>query len=515
VFGAPHTHVAVIDLGSNSVRAVIYRVDDHGGVREVENVKRALRLGARLDEAGRLRPDAREDLLACLRQFRGLLAAWEVSRVTPVATAVFRQALDGREVLDAGEEALGHPINLLPGEEEARYGVVGVLETTDFEDALVVDLGGASVELTALRGRRIEAAVSLPFGAVTLTERFLRGRDERAGYEALTAFLAGALAGHPWVAGVRGPVIAVGGSARSIGRVHLGRRLAGLVGLHQHRVPAADVARIAAEVLALPAGGRTEALELSAERAELLPVALAVFNAALAPGRDALVVCGAGLREGVLFEQLRASRGEPHPETLALQAAERLLLGFGGDLTHARHVARLAVQLLEGVRAAGLAVGGPSSRRVLEAAALLRGLGQVMGVQGFEAFTFPMVLRSGLAGLSAENRARTALVAAFKTGKQLKAALADLKPLLQPGQASELEALGGLLLLAEALDRTRRQAVRGVSVSLAGDGLGLRLRTTEPQPLELTLLDEPLQRLGKTIKRPLTIHVAAEVELNA
>ncbi|MEB3328076.1 MAG: Ppx/GppA family phosphatase [Candidatus Sericytochromatia bacterium] len=515
MFGAPHTHVAVIDLGSNSVRAVIYRVDAHGGVREVENVKRALRLGARLDEGGRLREDARAELLACLRQFRGLMAAWEVSRVTPVATAVFRQAVDGREVLAAGEQALGHPIHLLPGEEEARYGVVGVLETTDFEDALVVDLGGASVELTAVRGRRTEAAVSLPFGAVTLTERFLRGGEERAGCEALKAFLAGALAGHPWVAEVKGPVIAVGGSARSIGRVHLGRRLAGLVGLHQHRVPAADVARMAAEVLALPAGGRTEALELSRERAELLPAALAVFDAALAPGRDALVICGAGLREGVLFEQLRASRGAPRPDTLTVKAAERLLLGFGGDLPHARHVARLAVQLLDGVRATGLPLGGPSSRRVLEAAALLRGLGQVMGVQGFEAFTFPMVLRSGLAGLSAENRARTALVASFKTGKLLKASLGELKPLLQASQAGELEALGGLLLLAEALDRTRRQAVREIAVAPADEGLRLLLRTVEPHPLELTLVDEPLQRLGKTIRRPLMIQAASELELNA
>ncbi|MEB3220485.1 MAG: hypothetical protein VKS61_00255 [Candidatus Sericytochromatia bacterium] len=515
MLGAPHSHVAVIDLGSNSVRVVIYRVDPHGGVREVENVKRALRLGGRLDAAGCLSADAREDFLACLRQFRGLLEAWRVSAVTAVATAVFRQAADGPEVLEAGERVLGHPIRLLPGEEEARYGVVGVLETTDFEDALVVDLGGASVELTAVRGRQIEAAVSLPFGAVTLTERFLAGRDERVGYEALTAFLEGALAGHPWIAGVLGPVIAVGGSARSIGRVHLGRRLAGLAGLHQHRVPAADIRRLGQEVVAVSAAARADTLELAAERAELLPAALAVFDAALGPRRDALVVCGAGLREGILFEKLRALRGEPRPASMVVEAAERLLLGFDGDLPHARQVARLACELLDGLRGAGLAVGGPSSRRVLEAAGLLRGLGQVMGVQGFEAFTLPMVLRSGLAGLSAENRARTALVAAFKNGKLLKAALADMKPLVQSGQAPELETLGAILLLAEALDRTRRQAVRAVRVEDQGGALRLRLVTVEPQPLELTLLDEPLQRLGKMLRRPLALVVDSEVELNA
>lgn len=496
------SHLGVVDLGSNSVRACIYRCDETGDLREVENVKRSLRLGGRLDEVGHLPPEAVEELCEVLARFRELFTAWSVDSVTAVATAVFRQAGNGAAVLEVAQAALGHPIRLLGGLEEARYGALGMLEVMPFGEALVVDLGGASVELTAIRERRIAESISLPFGAVTLTQRFLAGVDEAVGLQRLREFLAAELANLPWLPTAGGPLVAMGGSARSVGRLHMGRRLASLVGIQQHVVPAASVHALQAEFCATGPGGRADTFDLPKERCELLPVALSVFAEILGTRREALVVCGAGLREGLLFEHLRAVRGAPDPATMAVRGAERLLLAAGGHLGHSRHVRHLALRLFDGLAASPRLAKVPGAREVLEVAALLREAGRVFGQQGFEAITFPMVLRSALPALSSVERAKAALVAAFRTPRQLKADLEPLSGLIPPSAGPGLECLGAIVLVAEALDRTRSRAIADVSLVRGREGWSLVLQAAGDAPFEFSLLDEPLARLGKILKEP-------------
>ncbi|MEB3198621.1 MAG: hypothetical protein VKP62_15600 [Candidatus Sericytochromatia bacterium] len=507
------SHQGVVDLGSNSVRAVIYRVDSHGDLREVENIKRSLRLGGRLEPDGSLGPAAVAEFHGVLRQFRALFSAWAVEEVTAVATAVFRQALNGAAVLAAGETALGWPIRLLSGEEEARYGVLGMLETTPFEEALVVDLGGASVEISQVRARRLVQSISLPFGAVNLTQRFLGGPDEAAGIFQLQAFLEEALAPHPWIQEGQGPLVALGGSARSVARVHMGRRVASQVGIQQHHVPAPALANLLRELASKSPAERAEMLEIPKERLELLPVALAVFSAILGGQRDWLVACGSGLREGLMYERLRAVRGVPEPETMAVRGAERLLVACGGQLRHVRHVRQLALRLYDGLAASPRLAKVPGAREILEVAALLRESGRIVGQAGFEGITFPMVLRSALPALSSVERAKAALVASFRSPKQLKLDLATLESLIPPAAGPGLECLGAILLVAEALDRTRNQVVRDVALLRGRDGWSLAVSCDQPDRLEFTLLDEPLARLGKILKEPVTLQARVVEEL--
>lgn len=499
---APGNHLGVVDMGSNSVRACVYRFDETGDLREVENVKRSLRLGGRLDPRGCLPPEAIVELCGVLRRFRGLFTAWSVESVRAVATAVFRQAQNGRDVIAEAQEALGHPVSLLSGEEEARFGALGMLEVTPFHEALVVDLGGASVELTAIRERRIAESVSLPYGAVTLNQRFGGLTDESAGLLQLRDFLAQELAALPWLERVEGPVVALGGSARSVGRLHMGRRLASCVGIQQHGVPVTALNALLTEFCATSPPLRPEVFDLPKERCELLPVALSVFSTILGARHQQLVVCGSGLREGILFEHLRPLRGIPDPTLMSLRGAERLLIAAGGNVTHSRHVRHLALRIFDGLAASPRLSKVAGAREVLEVAALLREAGRVFGQHGFEAITFPMVLRSALPALSSVERAKAALVASFRTPRQLKADYEMLQRLIPATEVSGLECLGAILLVAEALDRTRSRAIPDVSFVRNRDGWTLMLDCEGEAPFELSLLQEPLVRLGKILKEP-------------
>jgi exopolyphosphatase/guanosine-5'-triphosphate,3'-diphosphate pyrophosphatase len=113
-----------------------------------------------------------------------------------------------------------------------------------------------------------------------------------------------------------------------------------------------------------------------------------------------------------------------------------------------------------------------------------------------------MVLRSALPALSSVERAKAALVAAFRTPRQLKADLEPLQGLIRPAAGPGLECLGAIVLVAEALDRTRSRAITDVSLMRAREGWSLVLQASGEEPFELSLLDEPLARLGKILKEP-------------
>ncbi len=493
-------HVGVVDVGSNSVRMVIYRVDAYGNCQEVENVKRVLRLGGRLTPEGDLPAEAMDDLYQVLRQFRRLGDAWQVSEAIAVATAVFREARNGAQVLEGVSEALGVPIRLLSGQEEAMYGVWGVQETMPYQDCLVVDLGGASVELTAIRDSEPQQSVSLPVGALTLTQRFMQAESDGRGYDALSAFLSNLFASYLWIQGTPGPLVVLGGTARSVARMRLGRELTNWLGVHHQMIGLQELQDFTLSANRMTPATRAEQWGLSIERSELLMAGLAVFAALMGTDRDRLVVCGAGLREGLLFERLATRRGRSIPQRMAASAAERLIAPLRPEATHRCHVRDLALALWESL-GERVALPPPAwSRDVLEVAALLRGLGLVIGAHGFETHTFHWIARVPLAGLSATDRLIAALVAAYRTPRTLRLQSRPFKTLLQSVPGEWLEQMGSVLLLAEGLDRTRQQLIRSVRLEGAGRDWKLLCSTGAADLLEPALLTEVLERFEKTFK---------------
>src|SRR3954470_18420195 len=161
--------VAVIDIGSNSVRLVVYAAMERSLV-SIFNEKTLCGLGREVQSTGLLAPDAVSKALTSLRRFRALCRVMKVGRVHAIATAACRDASNGPEFIARAERICGVPIEILSGPREAKLSALGVVSGVHRPDGIVGDLGGGSVELVNVRGNRVSRGVTLPLGGLALQD---------------------------------------------------------------------------------------------------------------------------------------------------------------------------------------------------------------------------------------------------------------------------------------------------------------------------------------------------------
>lgn len=301
--------VGVIDIGSNSVRFVIY---DHlaRSPVTVHNEKTICSIGRNVANTGLLYKEGCDLALQSLARYRLLADRLGVSVRIAVATAAARDALNGPQFVRDAEAAWGAPVRILTGEEEARLAGQGVAAALPGADGVVGDLGGGSLDMIRLKaGRTSGKAVSLPFGPLRLSD-LAKGDVEKARrmVEARLADLAPF-----WPAGEKS-FYAVGGIWRALARVDMERENYPLHVLQHYSLPRE---RALALCNLISRQGR-KSLELmtviSKRRAVMLPFGAIVLGAVLAAGRfKDVVVCAGGLREGLIYDRLDEAEKNKDP----------------------------------------------------------------------------------------------------------------------------------------------------------------------------------------------------------
>ena len=177
---------AAVDLGSNSFRLAIGK-HDGDEIRVVKSAREPIRLAAGLDSSGNLTEAAMQAALSCLKNFRQVLASYDLEAVRVVATSTMRLARNSAAFLPAAEQAIGHPIEIISGEEEGRLIYMGVSNALNLpgERRLVIDIGGGSTELILGRGSDIERVESFSIGSVKQSlSFFVGGRVDGPSFEA-------------------------------------------------------------------------------------------------------------------------------------------------------------------------------------------------------------------------------------------------------------------------------------------------------------------------------------------
>ena len=175
--------LAVIDLGSNSFRLVVFtwgKRGGHGWWRRTDEIYEAVRVGAGLDAAGELQAEPMERALETIELFAHFCRATGIDDVRPVATSAIRDATNQKDFLRQARKRSGLEIEVLSPEEEARYGYLAAVNSTTLSDGVALDLGGGSMQLTHVAERHALDARSWPLGAVRMTERFLGRRERQA-----------------------------------------------------------------------------------------------------------------------------------------------------------------------------------------------------------------------------------------------------------------------------------------------------------------------------------------------
>ena len=370
--------LAAVDMGSNSFRLEIGQLQ-HGRYKRVDYIKETVRLGGGLDGQGQLTEDAVQRGLACLRRFATRLAGFDATGVRAVATQTLREARNRNAFLLRAQEALGFPIEVISGREEARliYAGVSYLQPSD-EPRLVIDIGGRSTELILGQGRVPSAAESFGVGCVGLSMRFFPdGRMSDASFRA-----AQVAAGAEFEEALR-PF------ARAKWRQALGS--SGTAGAVSQVLQAAGISdgRITPEGLrwcmarAIEAGhiDRIDLPGLKAERRAVLPGGLAILYTLMANFDIAELLPAKGaLRQGViidLHERITAQQRQ-RPGDMRDESVGQLQQRFGVDKAHAARVAGVALALFDQALPDGDADSPPQTRRELAWACALHEIGQMV-----------------------------------------------------------------------------------------------------------------------------------------
>lgn len=459
--------IAAIDIGSNSIRQIVADVSTSGAIRIVDEMKAAPRLGAGLGKKGNLSEASVNQAVEALVRMATLARQLGAKRIEAVATSAVRDARNRAAFIARVKQEAGLKVRVLVGEEEARLAWRSALAHFELGKgrAVVVDIGGGSVELSLAAEGLVERLISLPYGAIRLSERFLDGTPNPKRLKKLRKYvredIERALPVRDW----RGAdVIGSGGTFTNLAGVYLARQgMRAAHSVHGTRIPREEVDAILEMLAAMSVEERLAVPGLNAGRADIIVAGLCVVAEVLARVEPRDVTTSAfGIREGLLLETARVMPTVADPG----EARERSVREFAErchyEAPHARQVQRLALQLFDSI-GARLELDA-TDRAILADAALLHDVGYHINYQGHHKHSYHLIEHADLLGISPEEQVMVAHVARFHRGSEPSRKRHREFARLDSAARSRIRRLAGILRVADGLDRGHVAAVDVVRV---------------------------------------------------
>ncbi|MFZ0791611.1 MAG: exopolyphosphatase [Chromatiaceae bacterium] len=484
-----HETVAAVDLGSNSFHMIVARIND-GHMQVVDRLKEMVRLGEGLTESSLMDPDVAERALACLERFGQRLREFPIGSVRAVGTNTLRQLRPEARFVEQAEAALGHPIEVIAGREEARLIYLGVAHglAAGPERRLVVDIGGGSTEIIVGQGFSPRLRESLHMGCVSMTRRYFA--DGRMTAKVMQkAELAGALEVRP----VR-ELFRKAGWSKAVGSSGTVKSIAAVVsgeGWAEDGISAESLTRLRD---ALVDCGKVSSLNLRGLTEDRKPVfagGVAVLHSVFESlGIQHMQVSDYALREGLVYEMMGRSRHEDVRErTIAtLQRQFRL------DQEHGQRVRATAMALYRQVMGSW-SLGRASHPMMLSWAARLHEIGVMVSHSQYQKHGAYLLANADLAGFT---RQEQAVLAALVLGHRRKFP-GQVFLALPAGIQADARRLCVILRLAVLLHRGR-SPISKPSPELHADGDSLSLGFPDDwlsaHPLTQLELEEEAKLLG-------------------
>ncbi len=515
--------IAAIDIGTNSIHMVIARSTGPGAFEVVDREREVVQVGRGSFISGRLRAEAIQRTVEALARFVRLARRHQVDRILCTTTAAVREARNGGDFIAAARAASGVTPRVIPGEEEGRLIYLGVKSAIQLgpDPVLMVDIGGGSAQLVVGNEDRMAFAVSVPLGALRLTERLIESDPPtRRELQRLARAVKKGLRDPLEAVAEHEPAAAYGSS----GSIHA---LAHVAHWMEHGQP---IRQINGHVLSLDAlqqltrrmrkmsiAERERLPGIDAKRAEIIVPGAEVLCAVLSRlGLEEITVSDFGVREGLVNDWLSSHAQEvsrlDQVENLKLRSVLQLASKFEPNLPHAQHVAKLALALFDGLRSRhGL---GDAEREALHFAALLHDIGSAIGYDGHSEHAYYIIRHGNLRGLSADEVELIANIARFHSKAKPRKRDKSFRDLAKSSRKA-VRWLAALLRIAEGLDRSHYQLVRSVRVMRGRNAVTMRVSARGDAQLELWAARRRSDLLAELIDAPVRIALERVAEKSA
>ena len=463
---ATDIRISAIDIGSNSIRQTIADVSPTGAIRVVDEMKAAPRLGAGLYETGALNEIAIQNALIALSRMATLGAQLGVKHTEVVATSAVRDAENGEEFLQRVRAETGLKVRILRGEDEARLAFRSALAHFDLGAgrAVVMDIGGGSLELALSDDGLVERLISLPLGAIHMSERYLgrnaRKKDMKALRKHVRDELRRNVAARHW----HSPrIFCSGGTFTSLASVYLARiGMGDAKTVHGTVIPRGELEHIIETLHSMSLAERQTVPGLNAARSDIIVGGLAVAAevAARVEAKE-IVVSGYGIREGILLESAHVAPAPADPGDARERSVTQLAERTHYEAPHSKHVQKLALQLFDSLgQRLGLTA---EDRKLLADGALLHDIGYHISYDKHNKHSFHLIEHAELLGMTPAEKMVIANVARYHRGAEPQKKHRNYGDLDKPLRKT-IKRLSAILRVADGFDRGHASAVGEIKV---------------------------------------------------
>jgi exopolyphosphatase/guanosine-5'-triphosphate,3'-diphosphate pyrophosphatase len=502
--------LAAIDIGSNSVHMIVADSSGPHTFQVIERERERVKLGAGAFANGMLMPEPKAAALEALDRCAKLCKRLRVQRVIATATSAVREARNGRQFLTEVKKLTGLNVRVIDGQEEARLIYRGIRHSTDLRGrrALMLDLGGGSLEVMYGDANKLMIAESLPLGVQRLADQF--GSEEALSRKARAELL-------KLIAKRSGPVlrrikrrgidllVCTSGTQLTLGLACLRLRGRDPWGsLNGCVIQLAELRDLSAQLSHVNAADRTRLPGIDERRADVVHLgAIVLVEAMEAVGVEEMQLCGASLREGLLLKEMQGiHRTIGDPPCVRIASSFELIDVLGASRKRAQHMAHIACRIFDGTRRAHRLER--RDRDLLESAALLSEIGSRINFFDREHNSYQLIRGGGLRGLTDREIEIIGLVTRYSRRGSPKERHAHFAALDTDAQHI-VRVLAGMLRIAAGLDRGHDCRVSDVTCRERGGVIRMYAKASKSIDLEIDAAQYATRLLVKTIDRDIEI----------
>ncbi|RXI99429.1 exopolyphosphatase [Anaerobacillus alkaliphilus] len=495
--------IALIDIGSNSIRLVIFQLDGVGYYKEIQNLKVVARLSSHITEDGELSDKGVSVLLNTLKQFQEITRTYNLSIIKCVATAAIRQAKNQQAILKKIAEQTDFSIRVLSEYEEAYFGFLAVTNSTSINDGITIDIGGGSTEVTLFKNRKLLHYHSFPFGAISLKQKFIQNEiPTKEELENLRGYLKTQFETLHWLKQLDLPLVGIGGSARNLSLIHQRSKNYPLSGLHQYEMDFENLKEIINTLGKLSLKERQFVEGLSKDRADIIiPAAEAIIMLMEVTSSKSFIMSNKGLRDGLFYDELFNQNNITQFPNVAEESIYQLTRNYEINIQHVKYISKIATNLFDDMTQLFNHLT-KEDLRLLHLSCRVLYIGEFISHEASSQHTFYLLTNLSIDGITHIERLKIALIASFKSKATLQNYLKPYTDWFQRDEIDTIELLGAILKFSYGLNRTKREVFTSVHITeKSNEMMELKLHHNQDAYFEISQAKKYKKHLEKVVKR--------------